>query len=144
MTGRKSEAGANFGPRRTEWEEAYLPLKGGTSALGPPRRKSRTGIVYSDSLRILGPNFGAHGPNPAARGKVNFGSPLAALKFKRIGTKVWAFLRDRGLPSNVQRALCTVKALSKTYRLSSARLRIAGAPISIHLLDPWSPDAPHG
>ena len=36
MTGRKSEAGANFGPRRTEWEEAYLPLKGGTLlATGP-------------------------------------------------------------------------------------------------------------
>ena len=30
VTGRTSEAGANFGPRRTEWEEAYLPLKGGT------------------------------------------------------------------------------------------------------------------
>ena len=31
VTGRKSEAGGNFQPRRTEWEEAYLPLKGGTA-----------------------------------------------------------------------------------------------------------------
>ena len=75
---------------------------------------------------------------------VNFGPPLAALKFKRIGTKVWAFLRDRGLHSNVQRALCTVEALSKTYRLSSARWRIAGAPISIHILGSWSPYTPNG
>ena len=50
MTGRQSEVGANFGPRRTEWEEAYLPLKGGTSALGlsnvgppTPRRVSCKG-----------------------------------------------------------------------------------------------------
>ena len=111
---------------------------------GPPRRKSRTGIVYSDSIRILGPNFGAHGPNPAARGWVHFGPPVAPVRFKRIGTKVWAFLRDRGLPSNVQRALCTVKAVSKTYRLPSARLRIAGAPISIHILGSWSPYTPNG
>ena len=61
-------------------------LKGGDLRPGPPRRKSRTGIVYSDSLRILGPNFGAHGPNPATGASVNFGPPLAALKFKRIGS----------------------------------------------------------
>ena len=35
VMGRKSEAAANFGARRTEWEEAYLPLKGGTLHLGP-------------------------------------------------------------------------------------------------------------
>ena len=86
VTGRKSEAGGNFGPRRTEWEEAYLPLKGGTLRPGPPRRKSRTGIVYSDSLRILGHNFGAHGPNPAARGLVHFGPLVAPVRFKRIGS----------------------------------------------------------
>ena len=45
---------------------------------------------------------------------------------------------------NVQSALCTVKAASQTYRQPSARLRFARAPISIHILDPWSPDAPHG
>ena len=39
MTGRKNEAGANFGARRTEWEEAYLPLKGGTALKCPPKRK---------------------------------------------------------------------------------------------------------
>ena len=38
-TGRKSEAAANFGARRTEWEEAYLPLKGGTALKCPPKRK---------------------------------------------------------------------------------------------------------
>ena len=65
-------------------------------------------------------------------------------EFKQIGAKVWTFLRDRPLPSNVQRALCTVKAVSKTYRLPSARLRIAGAPISIHILGSWSPYAPNG
>ena len=75
---------------------------------------------------------------------VNFGPLVAPVRFKRIGTKVWAFLRDRGLPSNVQRALCTVKAVSKTYRLPSARLRIAGAPISIHILGSWSPYTPNG
>ena len=75
---------------------------------------------------------------------MNFGPLVAPVRFKRIGTKVWAFLRDRGLPSNVQRALCTVKAVSKTYRLPSARLRIAGAPISIHILGSWSPYTPNG
>ena len=44
---------------------------------------------------------------------------------------------------NVPRALWTVKAVSQTYRQPSARLRIARAPISIHILDPWSPDAPN-
>ena len=123
---------------------------GGTIAAGNrdracwgPRRKSGTRFVYSDSIRILGPNFGAHGPNPAARGWVHFGPPVAPVRFKRIGTKVWVFLRDRGLPSNVQRALCTVKAVSKTYRLPSARLRIAGPLISIHILGSWSPHAPN-
>ena len=48
------------------------------------------------------------------------------------------------LPLNVQSALCTVKAVSQTYRQPSARLRFARAPISIHILDPWSPDAPNG
>ena len=37
-----------------------------------------------------------------------------------------------------------MKAVSKTYRLPSARLRIAGAPISIHILGSWSPYAPNG
>ena len=52
MTGRKSEAGANFGARRTEWEEAYLPLKGGALRLGPlaakvgPESSIRTLYVY--------------------------------------------------------------------------------------------------
>ena len=75
---------------------------------------------------------------------VNFGRVFTHFEFKPIGANVWTFLRDRGLPSNVQRALCTVKALSKTYRLSSARLRIAGAPISIHILGSWSPYTPNG
>ena len=35
---------------------------------GPPRRNRWAQFVYSDSLRILGPNFGAHGPNPATGG----------------------------------------------------------------------------
>ena len=48
------------------------------------------------------------------------------------------------LPINVQRALCTVKAVSQTYRHPSARLRFVRAPISIHILGPWSPDAPNG
>ena len=76
--------------------------------------------------------------------KVHFGRVFTHFEFKPIGTKVWAFLRDRGLPSNVQKALCTVKAVSKTYRLPSARLRIAGAPISIHILGSWSPYTPNG
>ena len=55
-----------------------------------------------------------------------------------------ALCTGRPSPINVQRALCTVKAVSQTYREPPARLRFARAPISIHILDPWSPDAPHG
>ena len=36
--------------------EVYLPLP---PPPGPPRRKSRTGFVYSHSIRILGPIFGS-------------------------------------------------------------------------------------
>ena len=61
-------------------------LKGGDPPPGPPRRKSGTGIVYSDSIRILGPNFGAHGPNPAPGGTAHFVCFFHHLKFKRIGT----------------------------------------------------------
>ena len=85
---------------------------------GPPRRKSRTGIVYSDSIRILGPNFGAHGPNPAAGGLVNFGPLVAPVRFKRIGSQFWgkessAPLRERaegpvhGDPYYIERTLHT-------------------------------------
>ena len=36
------------------------------------------------------------------------------------------------------------KAISQTYRQPSARVRFAGLPISIRILDPWSPYAPNG
>ena len=38
------------------------------------------------------------------------------------------------LPVNVQRDLCTAKALSQAYRQPSVRLRFSGAPISSHYL----------
>ena len=66
--------------------EVHRALRGGPPP-GPPRRKSRTGIVYSDSLRILGPNFGAHGPNPATRGsRPTLYVFCITFRFKRIGT----------------------------------------------------------
>ena len=84
MTGRKSEAGANFGPRRTEWEEAYLPLKGGTSAplaakVGP-ESSIRTLYVYWGLTLVRMDQILQRGAS------VNFGPLVAPVRFKRIGS----------------------------------------------------------
>ena len=67
------------------------------------------------------------------------------LDFKGLlGETPIAILGPHFGPLYVQRALCTVKAVSKTYRQPSARLQFvfAVAPISIHILGPWSLHAP--
>ena len=82
---------------------------------------------------------------------VNFGPLVAPVRFKRIGSQFWggqgkggAFCTVSPFTTYVQRTLCTVKAVSKTCRQPSARLRFAGASISIHILGPRSPYAPNG
>ena len=112
----------NFGRVFSHFE--FKPI--GPNGLDVPEGQLGATVGPNSSIRTLYVYWGLH------------------FEFKQIGAKVWTFLRDRPLPSNVQRALCTVKAVSKTYRLPSARLRIAGAPISIHILGSWSPYAPNG
>ena len=46
--------------------EVYLPPT--PLRPGPPRRNRWAQFVYSEAIRILGPTFGAHGPNPATGG----------------------------------------------------------------------------
>ena len=72
VMGRKSEVGANFQPRRTEWEEAYLPLKGGTLRPGGrqnPAAEPSEGLV--EKAKPLG-RVGWRGKNPAALGASEF------------------------------------------------------------------------
>ena len=70
------------------------------SALGPLAANPSSQFVYSHSIRILGPNFGQHGPNPATRALLVLWAPFRSIE--RFGTHFKPF------PTYVQRALCTV------------------------------------
>ena len=83
VMGRKSEAGGNFGPRRTEWEEAYLPLKGGTVHLGtsPPERTHV--CTFRKTCRHMSARLAKTDrkvKNPAARGFSELWVPFGYLE----------------------------------------------------------------